>query len=287
MGRFLPLLGLLLPGLALAGTPVELPPGEDTAAWKEALALGQQLVPGLELGLAVGPGPSVRIVPQDDGWALHIRSSLGHVEPVMLPVPDTSAARLELLLVCADALAVPAAADATPTEPASPATHPWHIGPTFLAAGYDPLPGDGRPIALLLEPTSLRRGRLGLSPMLSLGLPTSLEPDLRLSTSELSVHGRWSTEGRLRWRLGAGLGVELRDIASDDQPLLRDWSTIGSLDSDLSLALGSGWRPTLGLRLAGALPPTVLVWQDQELSLPTWSLLLVAGLQLPWPSMDL
>lgn len=287
MSRLLPLLGLLLPGFALAGTPVELPPGEDTAAWKEALALGRQLVPGLELGLAVGPGPSVRILPQDDGWALHIRGAEGHVEPVMLPVPDTAAARLELLLVCADALAGSPPTTATPTDQEAPAATSWHLGSTLLAAGYDPLPGEGRPVTLLLEPSSLRWRQLSLSPLLSVGLPTAIEPDLRLMESQLSLHAWWSTAGRLRWRMGAGAGVELRDIATQDQPLMRDWSTIASLDTDLSLAVAGGWRPQLGLSLVSALPPTVLLWQGEELALPTWSLVLVAGVRLPWPIREL
>ncbi len=284
MGRILTLLGLLLPGLALAGTPVELPPGEDTAAWEEALELGRQLVPGLELGLAIGPGPSVRIVPQGDGWLLDIEGTQGHVEPVSLPIPRSSADRLELLLVCAGALAGPQAA-----QPASPGAQgerpsPWRLGPTLLAAGFDTLPGDARPVALILEPLSLGRGRLGLSPVLSVGLPATLEPDLRLRTGQLGLGAWWSTEGALRWRLGAGLGVELRDIATQERGLLRDWSSVASLDSDLSVGVGGGWRPHLGMRLVTAVPPTVLVWQGQELPLPTWSLLLVAGLRLPWPA---
>lgn len=105
----LPLLALpvllALTGNAWAGLLVELSPGEALATWEPALLMAQQLLPDLDLGPALGPGPSVRIVAAEESWLLDVAGSMGRHAPVRMPIPRDDDARTELLLVCADLLA--------------------------------------------------------------------------------------------------------------------------------------------------------------------------------------
>ncbi len=283
MHRLLPLLALCLPGLAWAGIPVELPPGEDPAAWQDALHLGRQLVPELELGPAIGPGPSVRVVEQELGWALDIQTSEGHVPVVELPVPSTPADRLELLLLCADAFT--RAPEPEPAaDPQGDADAPtWGWAPASLQLGVDLLPGDIRPFALSLEPAALRWRGFGLSPLVAVALPSEIGSGHDLLTARVATQAWWSTGERLQWRTGLGLGLELRELRSDGRSMMRDWTVVPELGSEISLPVAGGWRGLLGVRLGSSLPPTILELGGDEVTLPTWQLQLLAGVRLPWP----
>jgi len=286
LGILVALLLAILPGRVMAGTPVELPPGEDPADWQDALRLGRQLVPELELGDAVGAGPNVRILVRDDGWLLDIQTAWHHAEPVIMPAPASQAARLELLLVCADALAHPQVPSSvsSASSPSSPATSdPWQWRPLLVRAGFDVLPGDHRPLQFQLEPFALRWRQLGFSPMLAMAVPTRLAETYKLGTTQLGLEAWWSTSGTLRWRSGVGLAVDLRELRSQGQVTLRDWTFAPSVSSQLDLPIHGGWRGLLGLRLSSAVPPTILELEGQEVLLPTWRFQLLAGVRLPWP----
>lgn len=269
-------------GQAWAGVPIELPPGEDPATWREALELGRELVPDLELGLAIGPGPGVRVLARDDGWLLDIRTPSGSGEPLLLPAPASSQDRLELLLVCADAL--DGVQSPAQPEPPTAVAGSWAWGPPLLAGGIDLLPDHPRPVFLLIEPISLLHGGLALAPALGLAFPTELDPQLQLRTTRLTLDARWQAGRRLGWSIGAAGGVELRDLRSTGSSQLRDWTPSLGVASDLSLDLAEGWRVHGGLRFSAALPPAVAVWQGADYPLPTFNLMLTVGLAPPWPS---
>jgi len=286
MGILAALLLALLPGRVLAGTPLELPLGEDPADWQEALELGRQLVPELELGDAVGGGPNVRILVREDGWLLDIQTTWNHAEPVIMPAPASPAARLELLLVCADALAHPQVPSSviSASSPSTPApSDAWRWRPLLVRAGFDVLPGEHRPLQFQLEPFALGWRQLGFSPMLAMALPARVSDTHKLGTTQLGLEAWWSTAGKLRWRSGVGLGVDLRELRSQGRVMLRDWTFAPSVSSQLDLPIHGGWRGLLGLRLSSAVPPTVLVLEGQEVLLPTWRFQLLAGVRLPWP----
>ncbi len=286
MRQLLPLLFAALPGLALAGTPIELPPGEDEAAWVEALELGRELAPDLELGPAIGPGPSVRILPGDHGWVLDIRTASGHAGAVVLPPPTNPQGRLELVLVCADALAgsLPQPSSAESPDQPAPDTHAWAWGPALLGGTVDLLSSDPRYLGLLLEPISIRYRSLGVAPVVQLGRPMPLAQDLQLRTTRVSLDLRWQLGDRVGWRLGGGPGVELRGLTSAGGQPRRDWSAELGLASDVSVASPAGARAHAGLRFVAALPPTVIGWNNIDYPIPTYSLLVTIGLGSPWPS---
>jgi hypothetical protein len=290
MGRrsLVPLLLLLLPGAASAQAVIELPPGEDPAQWQAALQLGRQLLPELELGQAVGPGPSVRILSGEEGWLLDVRTAQGVAEPITMATPDGEAARLELLLVCVDAMGGHQAAPSDqPDESPAELIGPWRWRPLSFRVGIDVVPGDHRPPRLQLEPASLAWNRLGMSPVLSWSTPVDLGPEHRLRGAAIGVDAWYEVGGRVRGRLGAGLNLELREIAARDTALMRDWSLAPMLGTELCIPIRGGWRGLLGLQLTGALPPTILELGDDEIALPTWQVLATAGVRLPWPSSSL
>jgi hypothetical protein len=282
------LLLLMLPSAARARAVIELPPGEEAAQWEAALQLGRQLLPELELGLAVGPEPSVRILRDQAGWLLDVRTAEGIAEPIAMAAPSSEAERLELLLVCVDALgrtqdASPPIAAAPPPEGAGP----WRFQPLSLRVGLDLIPGEHRPPHLQLEPSSLAWHRLGLSPTLSWAPPVSVDAEHRLRSAALGLGAWYEAGGRLRVRLGAGLDLELRQLHAQDSALLRDWSLAPSAGSELCIPIREGWRGLLGVRGYAALPPTILELGSDEVALPTWQLLLSVGIRTPWPSSTL
>jgi hypothetical protein len=279
----LPLL-LVLCGAARAGLPVELPPGEEPAVWEPAVLMAQQLLPGLELGPALGPGPSIRIVASSEAWLLDVAGPRGRRPPVRMPIPLGDEARVELLLVCADLLSreeLPAeqAPAPPPTAPQEPS--PWAWIPPRAQVGLGFSMGAGAQVEGVLEPGGLAWHGVGVSPRVSLSSPSRLDGDLSLRTAHLSLAAR-GLRGRrpiLEGVLEGGVG--LRRVMRGGEEALRDWTPAIGAGVGLGWPLSDGLRVLVETGLRADLPPAVLVTSRGEQTVPGWTLQVALGLAVP------
>lgn len=81
---------------------LELPGGASPADWQEAMKAVRRLLPGLELGPAVGPAPGVRFVPLEDAWLLDVHTRTAHCGRLEVQPPRRSRSRKELLMMAAE-----------------------------------------------------------------------------------------------------------------------------------------------------------------------------------------
>ena len=238
---------------AEAGVPVELPPGEDSGAWTEALEAARKLVPELEIGLAVGPGASVRLLEQELRWAVHIHTASGRRESLQLPAPQNSAARTEIMLVCAEVLTRTGRqidAQDPPVEPVSPppAREVRSWGAPSLAAGIG-LPWGPTAITLLAEPPSFLMGNWQIGQIFSARLPVEILPGLDLSQLGILWGAWWVPGERVQLRLGAELGVSLHLLRAARGAVARDWGGVLAARGAADLPLGGRLLLEPGLRL--------------------------------------
>ncbi|MFH1468249.1 MAG: hypothetical protein ABIO70_27930 [Pseudomonadota bacterium] len=284
----LPLLALpvllALTGDAWAGLPVELPPGEAPATWEPALLMAQQLLPDLELGPALGPGPSVRIVAAEETWLLDVAGSMGRHAPVYMPIPRDDDARTELLLVCADLLArdqPPPAPAEVPSAVEEPAPTPWALCAPRAAVGFWLPLGAGPQAAGSLESGGLAWRNLSASARLALASPVYVTEALSLRTSHLTLQMRATWRERPSIEAGVESGVSLRRILVDGEEALRDWTPAVGTGVGLGWPIPGGWRVTVSGSALAALPPAVLVTSRGDEPVPSWTLQISIGMSLP------
>jgi len=103
-------IALWLVSVAYAGAGVQLPPGEDSAAWAPAFEFA-----GLETP-APGTEPQIRIEVRADKWILRASDSRGTVRTAEVDVPNTDRDREEVALVAGGLIRAMAAADAPPQD---------------------------------------------------------------------------------------------------------------------------------------------------------------------------
>ncbi len=275
--RVLAAAALLVAGPAWAEVLLELPPGEDPAAWRPALQVARQLVADLELGVAVGSGPTVRVVPTQDLWVLDIHTRAGLRETLELSPPTDDGARIELLLVCAEMIEAPVA----PDETSARGSDMGHWSAPRLAAGADLLPDSGHTVLFRAEPLVWSYRWLEVAALLSVSSSAALSDDVSLRSTHLGLWTGVALGEPLHLRVGPEVALGMRSVDTSAGQLQRDWTPGLGGTAALSGPLLGALNVEAGLRFVGELPPTVLVWQDQDVAVPTWRLQAFLGVRLP------
>jgi hypothetical protein len=242
--------------VALA-TPVELPPGEDSA-WRSALGLS-----GLEPG-PVGPGAGVRLLVRGEQLSIWVRDVQGAEHELVVPRPRTTQERESVMALAASlvqpmrsaslpGLELPAPAPKPVPRP-RPAPVPAEPVPVVVAAPEPvPVPEPAPEAALVEEPSRPPPApRPPPLPALQMAPPAPIERPPPLHST----------------RLFATLGPSLRM-----RPTLRSTAALGG---SLGLARGP-WSVALGVE--GVLPARLLQLEVERYltvvdlrALPAWSL---------------
>jgi len=248
----------LFPGIAslfllcwdAAAMPVQLPSGEDEAAWGAALEEARKLVPELEFGLGGGT-QGILMELQESGWAVHILTETGRCEPLLAEPPRSAESRSELLVAAADLVAQRAC---TRVEPSPVATVPvperqrrsW----LRLQAAADLRPAsqgalDGRLAVARPLGSALRAGiEAGWTS------PRLVVDDIgRMASADLGLAAWWLPgERAVTPLLGLSLGAALRWFSHDGSPFHADWTPIAASELGAALAVEGGWELSLAMR---------------------------------------
>lgn len=252
-------------GAAWAGAPrLLLPPGEDPAAWVEAL-----MIAGLEPGPPEAGAPGVLVLRVGAGWQLEALDGAGGRRTLVVSPPRTDAERQDLAILARSLTRPVQLAAAAPPKPPAPRRAP-PPAPTPVAPPPPPPiapppppvvvppPPESAPSGLRLSAlTGLRlggagpsaelrggllvgSGRLGVGPRLHGGLPGAVgaAPVAERSVSTLGGGLGFGLRGG-GWapQLLVSLGAERRNYRWNGDPISQIWVP------RLELSAAGGWGP--------------------------------------------
>lgn len=284
---------LLLLGLALAATPVTLPPGESAADWAEAFALA---------GLTAGSGGAVGVVITEVGgaWSIRVRDASGHTRETTVARPTTAGAREDvawLVSSLVDAATVRGTAPIAAPPPAAPAPRvstpaptpppapvvtvappppaPAVVTPPPLPEPVPPAPVEPPPAVVAAEPTPAPEVSLSLGVSSAVALKPGVAPGAALGF-ELGV----VPVGALHLGVGVHGGLPATFTRLPGERRLSDvtlvgvagWHPSGRVSPTVDVAGGVAWRQfgEDGRLVALAPFPTLEVAGGLALPLRSW-----------------